>query len=634
MGLLHKKVRKDLWTNNPIFGDPADSLVKRKSREFSTTRADMIEKQIINFASKMSNKENMWNLIKTMNGIHTSDWLRHTTPFMPKRHLREVTEASQSEILSQFPMPSGYKATRYSSNPTSNLAIEYMMKQKIPSYNYDTKEFIFKTIYRFKYLGNGEVKCVYREPQPNPPLPQYTYEFELNEVLELVDPRLGIATGLALYVRMVLKKKCREALKANFGVDYYDKKQRVEEKLFSYEPLKEDEFDTTKVVVADVYYTWKGHTQKEEKPITNPDGTLGVEIVEVQKYENIQILDTMPLDIYNEYKNKGKKKSYIEAKNLYLTSRTIFAFEFIPNGASETEFDGEEWFTAVLPIKGPKCDVWEGVPEDENSMAYRRWRKALIDGGYKSKYTKRKPRLPKHKRRYDKDGKEIEPKSLYEEIKANGDITHCAVTQFIDLRWFYRAKLRNNKYWHKYLKEIWKLFRSVTGVDYKYGGKEEGKYIRIWGAEFKLLLTKREITDTPCSHRCLIGPEIGSTDIYLYLNEPIKGQRDLDTFTDFTQYGINLNKFWIKADRKLQYTPEDVDGYDLEKEIRDFDHLMYDPDKALNNAVVDPGDGGDGGDNEGFGDDDEDDTDSSSGDNPGADTGGMDNDNTGGEGDD
>ena len=134
-----------------------------------------------------------------------------------------------SEILAAF--NTGGTNLQYTIDGTSDLTIEYWLSKQV-SYDFQTKTFNFD-IYRFQYLTNTKVKCIYRKPNPPLPLPPYVYIFQLGEEVELSDIRLNLYPSMDIYIEKVYKPLLRVKLLTDFGIDYNDTTKEVLEAEFN-----------------------------------------------------------------------------------------------------------------------------------------------------------------------------------------------------------------------------------------------------------------------------------------------------------------------------------------------------------------------------------------------------------------
>ena len=540
MGLFSKKVKRNKWIHGPLLGDPVESMIKKKTREYSVFHRDMMGRMVSNKYRKVSDFENMKDLIFYMNNSHNKEWLRLQTDYVETRTMYYRNAKPNSEILAAF--NTGGTNLQYTLDGTSDLAIEYWLSRQV-SYDFNTKTFNFD-IYKFQYITNTKVKCIYRKPHPPLPLPPYVYIFQLGEEVELMDSRLNLYPSMDVYIEKVYKPLLRAKLLSDFGIDYNDATKKVVEVEFIWQytpqsnPLVDD-----RMFHASAYYTWKDHTQEEIMEIPDKHGNIQQVPIQVPKYELIEVYYIFPQFMFDMWKEtKDTKSIYIE----WLDSsnkRHISKFTSMPEGFNHS-FAKKERFSAVIPLKGKDHpgSLVKSVPDPSEKKKYRRWKLAVEQPQYKKKATKRSQK--KGNTIKDKDGKPVKAKDAFTALQENGQITNAGVSQFIDIRWFFRNKLRNNRFWQRYLLEIFQYFEEFVAPS-TYGKDATRVDIDMWFQNtFGLQLIKRVVRNTACSKRCLLGIEKETNALYIYLNKPVDGERHLDTFHNFTQYGINLSAYF------------------------------------------------------------------------------------------
>lgn len=540
MGLFSKKVKRNKWIHGPLLGDPVESMIKKKTREYSVFHRDMMGRMVSNKYRKVSDFENMKDLIFYMNNSHNKEWLRLQTDYVETRTMYYRNAKPNSEILAAF--NTGGTNLQYTLDGTSDLAIEYWLSRQV-SYDFNTKTFNFD-IYKFQYITNTKVKCIYRKPHPPLPLPPYVYIFQLGEEVEIMDSRLNLYPSMDVYIEKVYKPLLRAKLLSDFGIDYNDATKKVVEVEFIWQytpqsnPLVDD-----RMFHASAYYTWKDHTQEEIMEIPDKHGNIQQVPIQVPKYELIEVYHIFPQFMFDMWKEtKDTKSIYIE----WLDSsnkRHISKFTSMPEGFNHS-FAKKERFSAVIPLKGKDHpgSLVKSVPDPSEKKKYRRWKLAVEQPQYKKKATKRSQK--KGNTIKDKDGKPVKAKDAFTALQENGQITNAGVSQFIDIRWFFRNKLRNNRFWQRYLLEIFQYFEEFVAPS-TYGKDATRVDIDMWFQNtFGLQLVKRVVRNTACSKRCLLGIEKETNALYIYLNKPVDGERHLDTFHNFTQYGINLSAYF------------------------------------------------------------------------------------------
>nr|DAR34943.1 MAG TPA: membrane protein [Caudoviricetes sp.] len=563
MGFFSKKVKRNKWIHGPLLGDPVESIIKKKTKEYSMFHRDMMGRMVSNKYRKISDYENMKDLIFYMNNSHNKEWLRLQTDYVETRTMYYRNSKPNSEILAAF--NTGGTNLQYTLDGTSDLAIEYWLSKQV-SYGFTTKTFNFG-IYKFQYITDTKVKCIYRKPNPPLPLPPYVYIFQLGEEVELSDTRLNLYPSMDIYIEKVYKPLLRAKLLTDFGVDYNDTTKEVLETEFIWQytpqsnPLVDD-----RMFHASAYYTWKDHTTEEMMEIPDKHGNIQQVPMQVPKYELIEVYHVFPQFMFDMWKEtKDIKPVYVEWIDTN-NKRQITKFNSMPEGFRHS-FAKKERFSAIIPLKGQDHagSLVRSVPDPSDKKKYRRWKLAVEQPQYKKRSTKREQKKGKGK-----------SKDAFTALQENGQITNAGISQFIDMRWFFRKKLRNNRFWQRYLLEIFQYFEEFVAPA-KYGKDADRVDIDMWFQNtFGLQLVKRKIRNTPCSKRCLLGIEKETNALYIYLNKPVDGEKHLETFRNFTQYGINLSAYF-RVNMSVNTTPI------LDSVVTDF-ITNFDPFKGVEEA--------------------------------------------------
>lgn len=417
---------------------------------------------------------------------------------------------------------------------SAGLESEYNIKAQLGSaYDLTTQIYTYKG-YKLKLINSSIFQVISQPPAPNPLPNGFKYEYELDQLVRLSD--LGIYPSFGYFEENIKKPLLYEELRRQFSVT-----GDIEISTF------DTYYDTnTKVFRTSAYFTWTGHGN--EVSVKKPTGEVAKVFEKTYEYIFTDYDSTPSLyDMY--YTEKFEKRFFIEytINNV----RYIYKGNNFENFVTKTNKQKIE-FMSVLPIK-------RYLPTDETTV--KRLDRALIQGNYKSKYKKKKPKIPANKLKgMSEEQKKNAGKDIVTMMNDQGSIDEADISQYLDFSLFFKKDIRSDKMWQKYLKVVMEYFDKTLGFGlYHRDAPRHNIYIDttlVRGPnKFKMRVqgVRRLGRFLKTSKICFISTEPQSGDCYLYLNVPdwslsTPTERSQGIFYNFVQYGINLS-YWYSSER-------------------------------------------------------------------------------------
>lgn len=498
MGWFSKTVERDKTLFIPYVSDP---LKKNKIGQAykNPIQKSYLEKFLNLKNRKISNNKALYKNILDINFQHEAGFVKFKLPYSRKTAFYIVTY--DFERIKQVTGIQG-EIKSYQLGFMNTLAEEYIISKQI-EYNFTSKEFL-KDGYTFKYLGSTSALVIQEKENDS--------KYKVDQRVFLSD--IGIFTSFKNYIKSVYQPLLLEEIKTTFNIDPLDK--NIDLHLTEIEVDKDVDEATKRVLFRlSQGLTWKGHTEEKVNNEGTTTSQLKIEvvskIVEVDNWVNdLRLLFKENSPYFIEYEFKKERGIYFgKNSDSIATKRSARA----------------EYLAAEYPLS---TSIYS------NKYA----RMALEKAGYKERST------PKRSK------KDPKGKDLVHEMMSTKNLAIAKISQYLDLTWFLYKRVRENKFWQKYLHTIYKYFEEIasTGEDIKKAPRSVywvGRYF------FNIQLIKREIINEPMTKICYTGSELMCNELFLYLNIPdwsssTQEQVEKKIFSKFTQYGLNLSFFFCR----------------------------------------------------------------------------------------
>lgn len=604
MGLFSKK--KNISYGSISYYYPQEKVKYGKTNKKKYLFDQLITKQLIkNDVSGLSGRDNIYDLVKTMNFFHTASFVPKKTSFCDT--LKEGTiEVSIDKLKSKI---NNLKTLIETSDDNYFIAYDWLLTKAIPNYDIETKTFkkdgfiwTIDSIYDKATPSYLPIDIVEESGMPLvkilPPLPK---------PLDLIDD-LGTYLS-AKDFENALRDELHKELKAKYG----NANNIVEE---NFAITTESLSYPTSVVNVSADFTWDGQMYTLENYLREsgfingysnirPPNVVG-EYYRVANIPESQRTNKDKKEFYKFYQIMIRKSiptymlDYLEfVDNLdmilikYVDTNDKVRIALVKNKHSVSIQNTNTKLTARYPLKG------SGVIAKSKSKEYRLYRIALERAGYKNKETKKKSKK-------DKDNKDV-----ITSLNSEDKVEHADIYQVINLLPALVKENRSSKHMARYFKEV------LIYLDKLYGGfprynkyttktrlidnpnkkkKDEPHYIPIvsgrtvigqknlftpmpsYGeitrreAGMRILGVKRYVNEDHMNKVCFTGVEPNISGLYLYVNvKDFSRSSDEEIakgiYKGYTQYGLNLHiwfgyfSFKNKVGRFRNISKEDCEEF-------------------------------------------------------------------------
>lgn len=526
MGLFSKKVQHHAKRYTHLYGNPLHKFTIGKSKnKRNNVQKLFIEEYVSKLRAGFDTSTIRYSQRMNSQNLHDRAWSRKKLPYsfnVEVSNLEFNEEAFESVIGSDVTILSKEFGTN------ASLESEYNIKLQLPSYDYTTQTYVHNG-YTLKLINSNIFQVISQPPPPNPIPPDFRYTYNLNESIPIEN--LGAYPSFGYFENTVKKPLLYEELKTKFGVT-----QAEISTFASY-------FDTeTKVFRTSAYFAWEGHEEVKTTQDTKGNNVRTVEKIYEYIYTDYDATDTLYAMYFSEKFEKRFFIEYVDGNG----KRNIYKGTNYENFIDKTKVKKID-FVSIFPIK-------KYLPTDKKTSTFLD--RALVQGNYKSKYKKKKPKVPAQKLRgLTEEQKKNAGKDLIETMQENGSIDEADVGQYLDLSLFFKKETRSNKLWQRYLRCIMEYLDNTLGFGmYHQDAPKHNLYVDttlVRGPnKFKLRVqgVKRTVRYMRTDKICFISTEPRSGDCYLYLNVPDYSmsnsiERSNGIFYKFTQYGLNLS-YW------------------------------------------------------------------------------------------
>ena len=529
MGIFTKKVQHHAKRYTHLYGNPLHKFTIGRSRNKKNNVQKMfLEEYVSKLRAGFDSSTIRASQRVNSQGLHDRTWSRKKLPYSFNV---EVSKLEFNEEAFEATIGANVTVLSKEFGTNASLESEYNVKLQLPSYDYTTQTYVHNG-YKLKLINSSIFKVIDRPPLPDPLPPNFRYEYELDQSISVEE--LGVYPSFGYFENVVKKPLLYEELFNRFGVrdveistfaTYYDAQNRV--------------FRTS------AYFTWSGH----EEVRTSRDGNGNIVRTVENTYEYIYVdYDATDLLYSMFYTEKFEKRFFIEYKdsneirNIYKGNN----YENFVTKQAARKID----FISVFPIK-------KYLPTDQKTS--KLLDRALMQGKYKNKYKRKKPKVPAQKLRgLTEEQKRNAGKDVIETMQENGSIDEADIGQYLDIGLFFKKEIRSNKLWQRYLRNIMEYFDATLGFGtYHQDAPRHDLLVDttlVRGPnKFKLRVQgiKRVVRYLRADKICFISTEPRSGDCYLYLNVPdysmsTAEEKSRGIFYKFTQYGLNLS-YWYSS---------------------------------------------------------------------------------------
>lgn len=492
---------------------------KRSKHYFDTIAT---KKLIKNFSEGMSNVDNMYNIIKDLNFIHTKAFIPKHTNLCPYASLSSAnlnnefikeTIGSNSILVSTSLEDSSlevkYNFKEYFKDKKNVNIDNFTFEDDMFKYEFDISDESYKAVdyvdeVKKRVIAPAKLSDPIKPTDPSlPPDPNAEKPKEIKPMaiilpalpskVKLSD--LGVYFDIDNAVENILLKPLRDELKEKYNVDYYNEDDLVIEAELVDNVLKTNA-DNTFDIEMSASYTWKGNVftfqefyeqvtsegnytsesgsvnnilrgmLKKEYNKIDPNSKEGLE--KIGKYIQINVIvHNVPLEIHKAYNDLDDNDVYVRYFDGNKKEQLIKITR--PQSKKGTKTDIQ--LSAVYPLKGGSLRYNKPKGETRQERLYRL---ALEQAGYKNKY----------KKHYSK--KEKEQIDSVTSLANENKVKYADVYQVINLLPALVKANRSNKHWARYFKAVIKyLDKAVGGFPESVSGKTEYYYERVFRTEYE-----------------------------------------------------------------------------------------------------------------------------------------------------
>lgn len=567
MGFSTKK--KTIRDSQINFYYPQDKLPYGNTNRKKYIFDQLLTKRLIeNAGKKLPPKDNIFELVKSMNFFHTVSFVPKKTKFCANLKASNI-EIDVNKLVSKV---NNLKEVITTSEKSTTLVYDWILSRIYDNYDIQKKLFVkdgFEWVVDSNYT-KASPRYIKQTFSPGslvpilPPLPK--------EILLDIDPDT--------YLEDTIKKALLTKLKSEYSVDEKDAIVSTNFHMFV-----ESANYPNSIVNISSEFTWNGQADTSDsdydeiKDIPESDRTTEQKI---KHYNFVQIMIRLELPNYMlEAIEFMEDNSMILI--LYLNSDDKLQIILIEDKLSITNNDTSIKLTARYPLKG------QGVIPRSKTREYRLYKLALEQAGYKYKEKKRYSKQEKDR------GRDLVTSLAKEEKIAYGDIY-----QVINLFPALIKANRSNRHMVRYFREVLEFLDTLCGgfpkfniakpiYEYRnididpdkgipknavlvYEDKDSGfkqyaiKYIAKYEYSDKKIFStplpsfnrdrndtsmrvvgvKRYVNKDSMAKECFIGQEPNVGGNYLYVNvkdysKSTEEERAKGIYHGYIQYGLNLH---------------------------------------------------------------------------------------------